>query len=58
MNIVISLIYEILSRQVEISEIENKIFSYGHFYYGSKEENIELEDFSENSIFYDFIELN
>ncbi len=57
-NIIVRLIYEILSRQFEISEIQNIIFSYGHFYYGSKGNNIELEDFEENSIYYDFIELN
>ena len=58
MNIIINLIYEILSRQIELSELSNKIFAYGHFYYGKKSKNIELKDFEENSIYYDFIELN
>ena len=58
MNIIINLIYEILSRQIELSELSNKIFAYGHFYYSKKSKNIELKDFEENSIYYDFIELN
>ena len=58
MNITINLIYEILNRQIELSELSNKIFAYGHFYYSKKSKNIELKDFEENSIYYDFIELN
>ena len=58
MNIIINLIYEILNRQIELSELSNKIFAYGHFYYGKKSKNIELKEFEENSIYFDFIELN
>ena len=57
-NIIINVIYEILNKQIELSELSNKIFAYGHFYYGKKSKNIELKDFEENSIYYDFIELN
>ena len=57
-NIVVNLIYEILGKQIEISELSNKIFAYGHFFYGYKGNNIELKEFDENSIYYDFIELS
>ena len=57
-NIVVNLLYEILSKQIEISELSNKIFAYGHFFYGYKGNNIELKEFVENSIYFDFIELN
>ena len=57
-NIVVNLIYEILGKQIEISELSNKIFAYGHFFYGYKGNNIELKEFDENSIYFDFIELN
>ena len=57
-NIVVNLIYEILGKQIEISELSNKIFAYGHFFYGCKGNNIELKEFDENSIYFDFIELN
>ena len=57
-NIVVNLLYEILDKQIEISELSNKIFAYGHFFYGYKGNNIELKEFDENSIYFDFIELN
>ena len=57
-NIVVNLLYEILDKQIEISELSNKIFAYGHFFYGYKGNNIELKEFDENSIYYDFIELS
>ena len=57
-NIVVNLLYEILGKQIEISELSNKIFAYGHFFYGYKGNNIELKEFVENSIYFDFIELN
>ena len=57
-NIIINVIYEILNKQIELSELSNKIFAYGHIYYGKKSNNVEIKEFYENSIFYDFIELN
>ena len=57
-NIIINVIYEILNKQIELSELSNKIFAYGHFFYGKKSNDIQIEEFEEDSIYFDFIELN
>ncbi len=56
-NTVINLLYEILSRQLQMSSLSNKIFAYGHIYYGGKSKEISVKDFLENDIYFDFVEL-
>lgn len=56
-NTVINLLYEILSRQIQMSSLSNKIFAYGHIYYGGKSKEISIKDFLENDIYFDFVEL-
>ena len=56
--IIINLIYEVLNKQIELCELSNKIFAYGHFFYGKKSNDIQIKEFEEDSIYFDFIELN
>ena len=56
-NTVVNLLYEILSRQIQMSSLSNKIFAYGHIYYGGKSQEIQVKDFLENDIYFDFVEL-
>jgi len=55
--IIIYLIYEILSKQIEYNGLNYKIFAYGHIYYGEKKKDIKIKEFEENNIFFDFIKL-
>ena len=57
-NTVVNLLYEILSRQIQMSSLSNKIFAYGHIYYGGKSKEIQVKDCLENDIYFDFVELN
>lgn len=56
-NTVISLLFEILIRQLRISGLSIKIFAFGHIYYGGKNKEIAVKDVLENDIYFDFIEL-
>ena len=41
-----------------MSSLSNKIFAYGHIYYGGKSKEIQVKDCLENDIYFDFVELN
>ena len=55
--IIIYLIFEILSKQIEYNGLNYKIFAYGNIYYGEKKKEIKIKEFEENNIFFDFIKL-
>ena len=57
MILIIYLIYEILSKQIEYNGLNYKLFSYVHIYYGKKKKDFEIKEFEENNIFFDFIKL-
>lgn len=56
-SVVINLIYEILSRQVQMSGMSNKTYGFGHIYYGCKTKSIEMIERFENEIYFDYVQL-
>lgn len=57
-SLVINLIYEILIKQIKSSKSANKIFAYGHIYYGNlQDKTIDLKESAEGDIYYDYIHL-